>query len=314
MRAVVTGGAGFLGSHLVDRLLAEGWAVVVIDNLITGSLENLQHLFGVEAFRFIKQDVTEYLYIEGPVDFVFHFASPASPADFERFPIPVLKVGALGTHKALGLAKAKSASFMLASTSEVYGDPQVSPQPETYWGNVNPIGPRGVYDEAKRYAEAMTMAYRRFHGLNVRVARFFNTYGPRMRLDDGRVVPNFVGQAMRQEPLTIYGTGEQTRCFCYCDDVIEAVWRLATTDYEEPVNIGSDEERTILDFAKKVSETIAPGIGAREFAFLPPLPDDPKIRRPDLSRARQFLGWAPSTSLDEGLARTVAYFRDRLES
>ena len=265
-RIVITGGAGFIGSHLAERILARGDEVVAIDNLLTGDLANIAHLRANPRFSFIQQDVTEYLSVEGPVDGILHFASPASPIDYLELPIQTLKVGSLGTHKALGLAKAKSASFMLASTSEVYGDPQVSPQPETYWGNVNPIGPRGVYDEAKRYAEAMTMAYRRFHGLNVRVARFFNTYGPRMRLDDGRVVPNFVGQAMRQEPLTIYGTGEQTRCFCYCDDVIEAVWRLATTDYEEPVNIGSDEERTILDFAKKVSETIAPGIGARRSA------------------------------------------------
>src|SRR5687767_14225262 len=248
MRAVVTGGAGFLGSHLTDRLIKEGWKVLVIDNLITGSLDNLAHLLntatpqhGNISVEILRQDVTEYLDVDGPVDFVFHFASPASPVDFQRYPIPVLKAGALGTHKALGLAKAKGAKFMLASTSEVYGDPLVSPQPETYWGNVNPIGPRGVYDEAKRYAEAMTMAYHNYHGLDTRIVRFFNTYGPRMRLDDGRVVPNFIGQALRGEPLTIYGDGLQTRSFGYYADTLEGVWRLAQSDYHDPVNIGTDE-------------------------------------------------------------------------
>lgn len=310
MRAVVTGGAGFLGSHLTDRLMDEGWSVVIIDNLITGSLDNIHHLFGRDGFRFIKQDVTEFLHVDGPVDFVFHFASPASPIDFQRFPIPVLKVGALGTHKALGLAKEKGAKFMLASTSEVYGDPTVSPQPETYWGNVNPIGPRGVYDEAKRYAEAMTMAYHNYHGLDTRIVRFFNTYGPRMRLDDGRVVPNFIAQALRGEPLTVYGDGLQTRSFGYYADILEGVWRLAMSDFHEPVNIGTEEERTIIDFARSV---IAATGSSSTIEHLPPMPDDPRQRRPDLTRARTILQWEPSTSFEEGLERTIAYFRTRME-
>jgi len=306
MRAVITGGAGFLGSHLVDRCLDEGWEVVVIDNLITGNMDNLAHRLGDPRFRFIKQDVSEFLYVDGPVDFVFHFASPASPIDFKRYPIQVLKVGALGTHKALGLAKAKGARFMLASTSEVYGDPAVTPQPETYWGNVNPIGPRGVYDEAKRYAEAMTMAYHHVHGLDTRIVRFFNTYGPRMRLDDGRVVPNFVAQALRGEPLTVYGDGSQTRSFGYVDDTIDGVWRLARSDFHEPVNIGNDRESTILEFAEAVLRATG---SASPIVHLPPAPDDPQRRRPDLTRARTILGWEPRTPLEEGLAKTVAYFR-----
>ncbi|MCX7801312.1 MAG: SDR family oxidoreductase [Fimbriimonadales bacterium] len=306
MRAVITGGAGFLGSHLVDRCLDEGWEVVVIDNLITGNMDNLAHRLGDPRFRFIKQDVSEYLYVDGPVDFVFHFASPASPIDFQRYPIQVLKVGALGTHKALGLAKAKGAKFMLASTSEVYGDPEVTPQPETYWGNVNPIGPRGVYDEAKRYAEAMTMAYHHVHGLDTRIVRFFNTYGPRMRLDDGRVVPNFVAQALRGEPLTVYGDGSQTRSFGYVDDTIEGVWRLAHSDFHEPVNIGNDRESTILEFAEAVLRATG---SSSPIAHLPPMPDDPQRRRPDLTRARTILGWEPTTPLEEGLRRTVEFFR-----
>lgn len=306
MRAVITGGAGFLGSHLVDRCLNEGWEVVVIDNLITGSMDNLAHRLGDPRFRFIKQDVSEFLYVDGPVDFVFHFASPASPIDFKRYPIQVLKVGALGTHKALGLAKAKGARFMLASTSEVYGDPAVTPQPETYWGNVNPIGPRGVYDEAKRYAEAMTMAYHHVHGLDTRIVRFFNTYGPRMRLDDGRVVPNFVAQALRGEPLTVYGDGSQTRSFGYVDDTIDGVWRLAHSDFCEPVNIGNDRESTIMEFAEAVLRATG---SASSIVHLPPAPDDPQRRRPDLTRARTILGWEPRTPLEEGLAKTVAYFR-----
>ncbi|HCE00167.1 MAG TPA: NAD-dependent dehydratase [Armatimonadetes bacterium] len=309
MRAVITGGAGFLGSHLVDRCLDEGWEVVVIDNLITGNMDNLAHRLGDPRFRFIKQDVSEFLYVDGPVDFVFHFASPASPIDFKRYPIQVLKVGALGTHKALGLAKAKGARFMLASTSEVYGDPAVTPQPETYWGNVNPIGPRGVYDEAKRYAEAMTMAYHHVHGLDTRIVRFFNTYGPRMRLDDGRVVPNFVAQALRGEPLTVYGDGSQTRSFGYVDDTIDGVWRLAHSDFHEPVNIGNDRESTILEFAEAVLRATG---SASPIVHLPPAPDDPQRRRPDLTRARTILGWEPRTPLEEGLAKTVAYFRGLL--
>jgi dTDP-glucose 4,6-dehydratase len=310
MRAVVTGGAGFLGSHLVDRLIAEGHSVVVIDNLVTGSTDNIVHHAGNPAMRFIQQDVTEYLFIDGPVDFVFHFASPASPIDFVRMPIPVLKVGALGTHKALGLAKAKGAKFMLASTSEVYGDPLVSPQPETYWGNVNPIGPRGVYDEAKRYAEAMTMAYHHYHGLDTRIVRFFNTYGPRMRLDDGRVVPNFLAQALRGEALTIYGDGQQTRSFGYVSDIVEGVWRLACSDFHEPVNIGTEDERTVLEFAHVVIRVTGSG---STLEFMEAMPDDPKQRRPDLTRAREVLaGWQALTSLEDGLAKTAESFQSRL--
>ncbi len=309
MRAVVTGGAGFLGSHLVDRLIVEGWSVVVIDNLITGSLENLGHLFGNKRFAFVEQDVTEYLYVAGDVDWVIHFASPASPIDFERYPIPVLKVGALGTHKALGLAKAKRARFMLASTSEVYGDPLVSPQPETYWGNVNPIGKRGVYDEAKRYAEAMTMAYHTFHGLDTRIARLFNTYGPRMRLDDGRVVPSLVGQALRGEPITVHGDGLQTRSFAYVDDIVEGVWRLAHAEFNEPINLGSDEEMTILEFAEAVQSAAGSAVPiVHEGAA----PDDPRRRRPDLARARAVLQWSAPTTLADGLARTIDDVRRRL--
>lgn len=311
MRAVVTGGAGFLGSHLVDRLLAEGYDVVIIDNLITGSVDNIAHLAGDPRVRFIKQDVTEFLFIDGPVDFVFHFASPASPVDFILFPIPVLKVGALGTHKALGLAKEKGAKFMLASTSEVYGDPLVSPQPETYWGNVNPVGPRGVYDEAKRYAEAMTMAYHNFHGLDTRIVRFFNTYGPRMRLNDGRVVPNFLKQAIMGEPLTIYGDGTQTRSFGYVDDIIEGVWRLANADFHEPVNIGSQDEQTVMDFAKIVLEVTG---STSVIEHLPALQDDPQQRKPDLTRNHLVLNnWSAKISLREGLRRTADALLPRIK-
>jgi dTDP-glucose 4,6-dehydratase len=309
MRAVVTGGAGFLGSHLSDRLIAEGHEVVILDNLITGSTDNIAHLAGNPRVRFIHHDVSNYIFVDGSVDFVFHFASPASPEDFKRFPIPVLKVGGLGTHNALGLAKAKGAKFMLASTSEVYGDPTVSPQPETYWGNVNPIGPRGVYDEAKRYAEAMTMAYHHYHGLDTRIVRFFNTYGPRMRLDDGRVVPNFVKQALTGEPLTIYGDGSQTRSFGYYEDTIEGVMLLAKSDFHEPVNIGTEEERTIAQFAQAVID--ATGSDSR-IVHLPAAVDDPKQRRPDLTRARTVLGYEYKTPIETGLAKTIDYFRTRL--
>lgn len=309
MRCVVTGGAGFLGSHLTDLLLSKGHEVTIIDNLITGSTDNIAHLAGNPKVKFIKQDVTDYLFIAGPVDFIFHFASPASPVDFERFPIPVLKVGALGTHKALGLAKAKGAKFMLASTSEVYGDPLVHPQPETYWGNVNPIGPRGVYDEAKRYAEAMVMAYHNFHKVDTRIVRFFNTYGPRMRLDDGRVVPNFVSQALRGEPVTVYGDGQQTRSFGYYADIVDGVYKLAMSDFHEPVNIGTLEERTVLDFAKLV---IQMSDSKSEIIHKPALKDDPSQRRPDLTRANTILGWKPSTSLEEGLAKTIEYFKTKI--
>lgn len=309
MRAVVTGGAGFLGSHLVDRLVERGWDVVVIDNLITGSTDNLVQHLGNPQVRFIKQDVTEFLYLDGPVDFIFHFASPASPVDFERFPIQVLKVGALGTHKALGLAKAKGAKFLISSTSEVYGDPLVSPQPETYWGNVNPIGPRGVYDESKRYAESMTMAYRNFHKVDTRITRFFNTYGPRMRLDDGRVVPNFIAQALRGEPLTVYGDGLHTRSFCYVDDTIEGTLMLAESNYQEPVNIGAEFEFPILEFAKLILKLTG---SDSEIVHLEAAIDDPKQRRPDLTRARTVLGWEPKTSVEEGLRRTIEYFKSKV--
>jgi dTDP-glucose 4,6-dehydratase len=306
---VITGGAGFLGSHLTDLMLANGHEVVILDNLITGSLENIAHLSADKRVQFIKHDVSNEIKVEGPVDFVFHFASPASPIDFIRFPIPVLKVGALGTHNALGLAKAKGAKFMIASTSEVYGDPLVHPQPETYWGNVNPIGPRGVYDEAKRYAEAMTMAYRNFHGMDTRIVRFFNTYGPRMRLDDGRVVPNFVRQALKGEDITVYGDGSQTRSFGFYADILDGVHRLALSGFTEPVNLGTHEERTMLEFAEEVLRATG---SKSKIIHMPALPDDPKRRHPDLTRAHSILGWYPTTGLAEGLATTVAYFKDKL--
>lgn len=306
MRVLITGGAGFLGSHLCDHFLSEGHQVIAMDNLITGSVRNIEHLAGHEHFRFIRQDVTEYLYIDGPVDTVLHFASPASPIDYLEFPIQTLKVGAMGTHKALGLARAKGARFLLASTSEVYGDPQVHPQPEDYWGHVNPIGPRGVYDEAKRFAEAITMAYQRCHGLETRIARIFNTYGPRMRLDDGRVVPNFVGQALRGEPLTVHGDGSQTRSFCFYSDLIEGIFRLLFSDYMLPLNLGNPVEMSILDFAHTVNRLV----GNRAGIVYKPLPvDDPKVRQPDISRARQILGWEPNVDLEDGLQQTVAWFR-----
>ncbi len=310
-RAIVTGGAGFLGSHLVDRLLAEGYEVIALDNLITGRIENIVHLAGNERFRFIKQDVTEYLYIDGPVDIVFHFASPASPVDFATKPIQILKVNALGTHKTLGLAKAKGARYVLASTSEVYGDPLVHPQTEDYTGNVNPVGIRGAYDEGKRFAEAMTMAYHRHHGLDTRIVRIFNTFGERMRLDDGRMIPNFIGQALRGEPITVYGDGQQTRSFCYVSDLIEGIWRLSQLpDYHEPVNIGNPDERTVLEVAQLVKSLAQ---SASEIVFRPLFsPDEPRRRRPDITRARQLLGWEPQVSVEEGLRRTLEHFRVRL--
>ncbi len=309
-RAIVTGGAGFLGSHLCDRLLAEGLEVVALDNLITGSTDNIAHHIGNPAFRFVNYDVTEYLYIDGPVDYIFHLASPASPVDFPTKPIQILKVNALGTHKALGLARAKGARFFLASTSEVYGDPLVHPQTEEYLGNVNPVGVRGVYDEAKRFAEAMTMAYHRFHGIEVRVVRIFNTYGERMRLDDGRVVPNFIGQALRGEPITVYGTGLQTRSFCYSSDLIEGFWRLMTSEYTGPMNIGNPTERTMMEFAEEIKRLTK----SKSEIVLQPLPtsDDPKQRRPDIAKAKEILGWEPKVSLEDGLQRTIGYFRGRL--
>lgn len=310
-RAVVTGGAGFLGSHLCDRLLAEGMEVVVLDNLITGSTDNIAHLMGNPRFRFIKYDVTEYIFLDGPVDYIFHLASPASPVDFPTKPIQILKVNALGTHKALGLARAKRARFFLASTSEIYGDPLVHPQTEDYLGNVNPVGIRGVYDEAKRFAEAMTMAYHRYHGIPVRIVRIFNTYGERMRLDDGRVVPNFIGQALRHEPITVYGDGKQTRSFCYVSDLIEGFWRLMMSEHTGPINIGNPDERTMLEFAQEIKRLTH---SKSEIVFVPlPTSDDPKQRKPDITRAKTLLGWEPKVSLAEGLERTIAYFKKRLD-
>jgi dTDP-glucose 4,6-dehydratase len=309
MRVLVTGGAGFLGSHLVDRLLSEGHSVIAMDNLITGSTDNIAHLAGNPDFQFIRHDVTNYIYIKGDLDAILHFASPASPVDYLELPIQTLKVGSLGTHNALGLAWAKGARFLLASTSEVYGDPLVHPQTEDYWGHVNPIGPRGVYDEAKRFAEAMTMAYQRTHGVETRIVRIFNTYGPRMRIDDGRVVPNFVGQALRDEPLTIYGDGSQTRSFCYVSDLIDGIYRLLLSDEREPVNIGNPAEITIAEFAQKLIE-ITGSAGGVQYKPLPK--DDPKQRQPDIAKARQVLGWEPSIPLDHGMGQTVAWFRERL--
>ncbi|GBC80433.1 MAG: UDP-glucuronic acid decarboxylase family protein [Acidobacteriota bacterium] len=310
-RAVVTGGAGFLGSHLCERLLSEGMEVVCIDNLLTGSLSNVEHLFGVDGFTFIKYDVTNYIHVPGPVDFVLHFASPASPIDYLELPIQTLKVGSLGTHKALGLAKAKGARFLLASTSEVYGDPLVHPQPESYWGNVNPVGPRGVYDEAKRFAEAMTMAYHRYHRLETRIVRIFNTYGPRMRRNDGRVVPAFICQALAGEPLTVFGDGSQTRSFCYVDDLIEGVVRVLFSEITEPINLGNPQEMTVLQFAQVIKELT----GSPSPIEFRPLPvDDPKVRQPDITKARVFLGWEPRVPLRTGLSRTIEYFRKTREA
>ncbi len=305
--AVVTGGAGFLGSHLCDRLLKEGNRVIAIDNLITGNIKNIAHLFGNEHFSFVKHDVTEYMYIDGPVDFILHFASPASPIDYLKLPIQTLKVGSLGTHKALGLAKAKGARFLLASTSEVYGDPLVHPQPEAYWGNVNPVGLRGVYDEAKRFAEAMTMAYRRYHGLETRIVRIFNTYGPRMRINDGRAIPAFVSQALRDEDVTVFGNGSQTRSVCYVDDLIDGIYRLLLSEERDPVNIGNQDELTMLDLAREIIELT----GSKSKIIFRPLPeDDPRIRQPDTTRARTILGWAPKVQRKEGLRKTIDYFRN----
>jgi dTDP-glucose 4,6-dehydratase len=310
--SVVTGGAGFLGSHLVDLLLKEGHRVVAIDNLITGSIDNIAHLAGRDSFTFIKQDVTEFLYLSGPVDFVWHFASPASPIDYLELPIQTLKVGSLGTHKALGLAMEKGARFLLTSTSEVYGDPLVHPQPESYWGNVNTIGPRGCYDESKRFAEALTMAYARQHGLETRIVRIFNTYGPRMRLNDGRVVPAFLGQALTGKPLTVFGDGSQTRSFCYVSDLIEGIRRLMMSkgdDAHLPTNVGNPHELTMLEFAREIIRAT----GSRSRIVHKPLPqDDPRQRRPDIGRARRLLGWEPKVALGDGLRATIEHFRPRL--
>ena len=325
MRCLITGGAGFLGSHLTDRVLDAGHEVVVFDNLITGREDNLAHRFGHPGFRFVKQDVTEFLYLPADLDAVVHFASPASPIDYLRMPIPTLKVGSLGTHKALGLCKAKNARFLLASTSEVYGDPQIHPQPESYWGHVNPVGPRGVYDEAKRFAEAITMAYHRYHGLDTRIVRIFNTYGPRMRPNDGRVVSNFIVQALTGAPLTIYGQGEQTRSFTYVDDLIDGIWRLlmhddtgpsqaadpsdldeAEPDIHQPVNIGNPVEFTVAQLADLVLEFTG---GQSEIEHRPLPVDDPKVRQPDITRARKLLGFEPRVPLEQGLQQTIPYFR-----
>ena len=309
MRAVVTGGAGFLGSHLCDLLIEKGWEVLCMDNLVTGSDTNVSHLLSHPRFRFVRQDVTRYIEVPGPVDAVLHFASPASPPDYLKLPIQTLKVGALGTHNALGLALAKKAKFMQASTSECYGDPEVSPQPETYWGHVNPIGPRGVYDEAKRFAEALTMAYHRSHGLGTRIVRIFNTYGPRMRLNDGRALPNFLYQALSGEPSTVYGDGKQTRSFCYVSDLLDGIYRLLESEEHEPVNIGNPHEITILEFADRVRSLV----GATTPIVFRPLPqDDPKQRCPDITKARRILHWEPKVNLDEGLKLTYEYFRLRV--
>ena len=307
-RALVTGGAGFLGSHLCDRLLAEGFEVVCMDNLITGSLANIEHLFGRDGFVFVDHDVTNFIHVPGRLDVVLHFASPASPIDYLKLPIQTLKVGSLGTHKALGLAKSKNARFLLASTSESYGDPLVHPQPEDYWGNVNPVGPRGVYDEAKRFAEAITMAYHRHHGLDTRIVRIFNTYGPRMRAGDGRVVPAFICQALAGEPLTVFGDGSQTRSFCYVDDLIEGIWRLLNSDHVEPVNIGNPSEMTVLQFAHEIIRLTG---SASELVFRELPVNDPKVRQPDISLARRVLGWEPTVALEAGLATTIGFFADR---
>ncbi|MBC8043875.1 MAG: SDR family oxidoreductase [Rhizobacter sp.] len=306
---VITGGAGFLGSHLCDRFIAEGHKVIAIDNFITGNPQNIAHLFGNENFRFIKHDVTEFIYVDGKVDNILHFASPASPIDYLKLPIQTLKVGSLGTHKVLGLAKAKQAKFLIASTSEVYGDPLVHPQQENYWGNVNPIGFRGVYDEAKRFAEAMTMAYHRYHGVDTRLLRIFNTYGPRMRLDDGRALPSFVGSAIRGEAMTVYGDGSQTRSFCYVSDLVEGIWRLLNSNTNDPVNIGNPAEITILEFAKEVQALMKEMTGKEAAIEFRPLPaDDPKVRQPDITRAKELLGWQPKVSRNDGLRETIKYF------
>jgi len=309
MRAVVTGGAGFLGSHLSDRLIAEGWEVICMDNLITGDMANIEHLLGNDAYTFVKVDVTDYIHVPGEVHRIFHFASPASPIDYLEMPIPTLKVGSLGTHKALGLARAKGARFVMASTSEVYGDPLEHPQTESYWGNVNPVGPRGVYDEAKRFSEALVMAYHRYHGVETRIVRIFNTYGPRMRLNDGRALPAFMGQALRGENLTVFGDGSQTRSFCYVDDLIDGIWKLSESNEAYPVNIGNPAEMTIKDFA----ETILKTIDTKSEITYHPLPeDDPKQRRPDITRAKEILHWEPKVVLGDGLAQTLAYFQDKV--
>lgn len=305
-RALITGGAGFLGSHLCELFLERGHEVVCMDNFITGNPANIKHLLGEPGFSFVKYDVTQYIHVEPKVDYVLHFASPASPIDYLEKPIQTLKVGSLGTHKTLGVAKDHGARYLIASTSEVYGDPLVHPQKEDYWGNVNPVGPRGVYDEAKRFAEAMTMAYHRFHGVETRIVRIFNTYGPRMRIRDGRVVPAFISQALRGEPMTVFGDGSQTRSFCYVSDLVEGIYRLLMSDEAQPVNIGNPSEMTVLQFAEAIRDLVG---SSSEIEFKPLPEDDPKIRRPDISKARALLDWEPKVALEEGLQRTIDYFR-----
>jgi dTDP-glucose 4,6-dehydratase len=308
-RSLVTGGAGFLGSHLCDRLLAEGHQVVCLDNLITGDIANISHLMGNPNFSFLNYDVTNYLFIDGKLDFIFHFASPASPIDYLKVPIQTLKVGSLGTHKALGLAKAKGARFFIASTSEVYGDPLIHPQKEDYWGNVNPVGPRGVYDEAKRFAEAMTMAYHRYHGVETRIIRIFNTYGERMRLNDGRAIPAFMSQAIKNENVTVFGDGSQTRSVCYVSDLIDGIYSLMMSDYDMPMNIGNPEEVAMLDLAREIIQLA----GSRSKIIFQDLPeDDPKVRQPDITKAKELLGWEPKVSRHEGLLKTLKYFKMKL--
>ena len=309
-RVLVTGGAGFLGSHLCDRLIAEGYHVIAMDNLITGSLENIEHLFKLEQFEFYHHDVSKFVHVPGKLDYILHFASPASPIDYLKIPIQTLKVGSLGTHNLLGLAMAKGARMLIASTSEVYGDPLVHPQNEDYWGNVNPVGPRGCYDEAKRFQEAMTMAYHMHHGLETRIVRIFNTYGPRMRLDDGRVLPAFLSQALRGEPLSIFGDGSQTRSFCYVDDLVEGIYRLLLSDYHMPVNIGNPSEITIKEFAEEICKLT----GVELKVEYQPLPtDDPQKRQPDITKAKEVLGWEPKVDRAEGLKRTLEYFKEKVE-
>src|SRR5467141_1168206 len=305
-RILITGGAGFIGSHLCERFLAEGDDVICMDNFLTGAPDNVAHLFADRRFSFIQQDVTTYIYVKGPLDAILHFASPASPVDYLELPIQTLKVGSLGTHRALGLAKARRARFLLASTSEVYGDPLVHPQREDYWGNVNPVGPRGVYDEAKRFAEAMTMAYHRFHRIDTRIVRIFNTYGSRMRLTDGRAIPTFIRQALAGEPLTVYGDGSQTRSFTYVSDLVEGIWRLMRAPVNDPINLGNPREMTLLELAKHVLRAT----GSRSDVVFGPLPtDDPKVRQPDIGKARRVLGWEPTVEVEEGLARTPEWYR-----
>ncbi len=308
-KVLITGGAGFIGSHLCDKMLEEGYAVVCMDNLITGNIKNIEHLFGNPDFQYIQYDITNYVHVPGNLDYILHFASPASPIDYLQLPIQTLKVGSLGTHKILGLAKEKGATVLIASTSEVYGDPLVHPQKEDYWGNVNPVGPRGVYDEAKRFMEAMTMAYHRYHGVPVRIVRIFNTYGPRMRINDGRALPNFISQALTGKPLTVYGDGSQTRSFCYIDDLIEGIYRLMMSDEVNPVNLGNPEEITILEVAKEVIELTN---SSSKIEFKPLPQDDPKVRQPDISKAKKLLNWEPKVPRKEGLKKTIEYFRKEL--